>query len=172
MHFSPLSQRLSPSLWRKSAGVTAKAAHAHSHADRQEASTNPKEDFSHPPLLLPPPASLYCLPLTHLHTSGAAVSWPAQAFPADHTMRKIRNWPMKSIRRNVVLLWIVGIHRLAHLREKEKQIAVTRSVCISVLVIISAACAVTLGCLGCGLSLKDTVMVNQTWVVFILTKSL
>jgi len=52
MHFSPLSQRLSPSLWRKSAGVTAKAAHAHSHADRQEASTNPKEDFSHPPLLL------------------------------------------------------------------------------------------------------------------------
>ncbi len=107
----------------------------------------------HPSSSSSSPASLYCLPQTHLHTSGAAVSWPAQAFPADHTMRKIRNWPMKSIRRNVVLLWIVGIHRLAHLREKEKQIAVTRSVRISVLV-ISAACAVTLGCLGCGLSVK------------------
>ncbi len=100
------------------------------------------------------PASLYCLPQTHLHTSGAAVSWPAQAFPADHTMRKIRNWPMKSIRRNVVLLWIVGIHRLAHLREKEKQIAVTRSVCISVLVIISAACAVTAGLFGLWIVVK------------------
>lgn len=30
----PLSLCLSPSLWRKSAGVTAKAAHTHSHADR------------------------------------------------------------------------------------------------------------------------------------------
>lgn len=93
----PLSQCLSPSLWRKSAGVTAKAAHAHSHADRQEASTNPKEDFSHPPLL--PCISLLPLSNSFAHEWGCCLS-AGPGSPADHTMRKICNWPIKSIRRN------------------------------------------------------------------------
>lgn len=57
----------------KCAGVTAKAAHTHSHADRQAASTNPKEDFKHQPLLLLPHLST-ALPSSFAHEWGCCRS--------------------------------------------------------------------------------------------------
>lgn len=168
----PLSQCLSPSLWRKSAGVTAKAAHTHSHADRQEASTNPKEDFYHPPLLLlllPPCISLLLLSNSFAHEWGCCQS-AGPGSPADHTKRKIRNWPIKSIRIN----FCASLNnRHPQTRSSERKREANRSYSFSAHFCAgNNKCAVTLGCLGCGLPLKDMVMVNQTWVVFILTKSL
>lgn len=161
----PLSLSLSPSLRRKSAGVTAKAAHTHSHADRKEASTNPKEDFSHHPLLLLP------LPLSNSFAHEWSCCQSAgPGSPADHTMRKIRNWPIKSIRRN----FSASLSWHPQTRSTERKRKANRGYSFSANFCAGNKClpCCHAGLFGCGLQLKDMVMVNHMRVVFMLTKSL
>lgn len=122
-----------------------------------------------------PSSSSHCISLLPLSNSFAHEWGCCQSAgpdsPADHTMRKICNWPIKSIRRNCT----ASLNsRHPQTRSSERKRKANRGYSFSANFCAGNKCLLCChaGLLGCGLLIKDMVMVNQMWVVFILTKSL